>query len=78
MIEFSIRPQEEMDYDTAWLYCVTCTHDNYYDWRLPTHIEYNESPLIMNWYEDRYLELGFGVGNRQRNLHVTPVRTKDA
>lgn len=35
MIEFAIKSQL-LPYDTAWLYCVTCTHNNKYDWRFPT------------------------------------------
>jgi hypothetical protein len=76
MIELAPEAKEHMNYDTAWLYCATLTRNNHYDWRLPTNKEYNESPLIMNWYEDRYHILGLGLGDG-RDLHVTPVRTKD-
>jgi hypothetical protein len=76
MIELAPEAKEQISYDTAWLYCATLTRNNYYDWRLPTHKEYNKSLLIMNWYEYRPYILGLGLGDELITFHVTPVRTK--
>ena len=70
MIELALRTLKEMPYDEAWLYCVTCTHDNYYDWRIPTVDEYKSSRCVLSWHETRYKFL-------DPRYHVTPVRTKD-
>lgn len=70
MIEFAPEAIERVEYDEAWLYCVTCTHDNHYDWRLPTYKEYNRSTFIRTWYEDR-------PDDKLPDRHVIPVRTKD-
>jgi hypothetical protein len=53
MIEYAPPTTECVDYDTAWLYCVTLAHDNKYDWRMPTHKEYETSPFILGWFVDR-------------------------
>jgi hypothetical protein len=70
MLEFAPRAYTLVEYDQAWLYAVTCTHHNYYDWRLPTYKEYNRSKLIRTWYEDR-------PDDKLPDRHVTPVRTND-
>jgi len=73
MIEFAPETNDCMDYDRAWLYCVTCTHDNKYDWRLPTRKEYHNSPIIRSWFE-----AGIRSPGRDWTFYVTPVRDKDA
>ena len=72
MLELGPETNERVDYDTAWLHCATCTHDNYYDWRLPTHKEYMDSPIIRSWFE-----AGIRMPGRDWTFYVTPVRTKD-
>ena len=42
MIESGPFLESHIPYDDAWLYCVTCTHDNKYDWRIPSLTEYLE------------------------------------
>ncbi len=76
MLEFGPEANERVKYDEAWLYCVTCTHDNKYDWRLPTHKEYTDSPIMMSWFDcdDGYVQAPL----YKCGFHVTPVRTKDA
>ena len=39
MIEFAPDTPLQLTYDEAWLYCATLTHNNYYDWRIPTWLE---------------------------------------
>jgi len=74
MLEFGPETNDCIDYDRAWLYCVTCTHDNKYDWRLPTRKEYHNSPIIMSWFNcDNIQTLSYEKGG----FRVTPVRDKD-
>jgi hypothetical protein len=62
------------NYEEAWLYCVTCKHDNKYDWRLPTVDEWqysstNTMPLEA-YYENNYF---FKVEPAMQNKAV-PIR----
>jgi hypothetical protein len=43
-----------VDYDTAFLYAITCTYNNKYDWRFPTIDEWMTYDWIPNpdWYSD--------------------------
>jgi len=45
-MNFEIAPRDkwlaETPYDQGAMYCATLTHDNKYDWRLPTKEELNE------------------------------------
>ena len=54
MLKMADTSPHALSYDDAWLYCATCTHDNKYDWRLPTHYEYRTNQLrnIYGWTED--------------------------
>jgi hypothetical protein len=54
MIE--IAPEELQTYllkwDEAWLYCITLTHDNKYDWRMPTNQDATQdSRAVMSWID---------------------------
>jgi hypothetical protein len=71
MIELAPRTPELMDYDLAWLYCITLGHNDCYDWRIPTADEYKSSRCSLSWHETRYMFL-------DPLYHVTPVRDKDA
>jgi hypothetical protein len=42
MIERAPRSTTRLTLDEAWLYTITLTHDNKYDWRLPTAQEFNK------------------------------------
>lgn len=61
MIEYGPKLEDVLEYDTAWLHCATLTHNNLYDWRLPTDLEwykfFRDEPTGVNystvWYEDR-------------------------
>jgi hypothetical protein len=46
MIEIGPRTKKKMSYDDAWLYCATLTHDNYYNWRIPTQQEYLDPDFV--------------------------------
>jgi len=37
--------------DEAELYTYTCTHDNKYDWRMPTQHEWNRTAGMRGWYD---------------------------
>lgn len=60
---------DKMSYDEAWLYCATLTHNNKYDWRIPTDYEFTYNDEID---EEAVYEL------RPSYWRVQPVRTKDA
>ena len=53
LIEQAPRFKQDITYDEAWLYCATLTHNNNYDWRLPTHKEYMNCEHIVGWFKDR-------------------------
>jgi hypothetical protein len=61
MIELSPIHEARFSYDAAFIYCITCTHDNKYDWRFPTVdddtelgcIEYAR-PEGCIWYGDEF------------------------
>jgi hypothetical protein len=77
MIEYGLKLEDVVAYDTAWLYCATLTHNNHYDWRLPTSDEwykfFRDEPTEVNysrvWYQDRITPYQW---------FCLPVRTKDA
>lgn len=54
MIE--VAPEELQTYllkwDEAWLYCITLTYDNKYDWRMPTSQDAKQdSRAVMSWID---------------------------
>ena len=53
MIEIGPKlPRVINNYDDAFLTCLTCDHRGYYDWRLPTKLEYLDKRLFAGaWYE---------------------------
>lgn len=63
-----------LTYDEAFLYCISCEHDGYTDWRMPTMSEWNHTKGMTGWYEllyayiDRDLEI---------LLAIVPVRNSD-
>ena len=56
MIELAYKSQDKLCKDPAWLYCATCTHDNKYDWRLPTDHELNTDELLNSSYQFTWAE----------------------
>jgi hypothetical protein len=41
-----------LKWDEAWLYCITLTHDNKYDWRMPTNQDARQdSRTVMSWID---------------------------
>lgn len=41
-----------LKWDEAWLYCITLTHDNKYDWRMPTSQDARQdSRAVMSWID---------------------------
>lgn len=69
MIEFALKIREDIEYDAAWLHCLTLNHNGHKDWRLPTQTEYEKRIITISWYENRisYDLLWF----------CQPVRNKD-
>jgi hypothetical protein len=58
-------------YDEAELYTYTCTHDNKYDWRMPTQDEWNRTVGMTGWYE----LLNMQMYRPNLTVQVIPVRT---
>ena len=72
MIELAPIHESVLDYDQAFLYCLTLSYNNHKDWRLPTNPEYaktNEIPTG-SWYIHR--SGGVIYDTRARTV---PVRT---
>lgn len=59
------------DEDTAFLYCLTLSHDGYKDWRFPTREEFNAHSNI--WYEGKNYTNSSGYAM----WRVLPVRSKE-
>jgi hypothetical protein len=80
MIEVAPK-SPELGFDEAWLYCVTLTYNNKYDWHMPDYDEYYDCNMneILNgygWVDDQYYTLEeamFGFTNNS----VIPVRTNN-
>ena len=71
MIEFATPIEHEVDYDHAYLYCITLTLHNKYNWRMPTLSEFRYSSQIPagSWFE--YPKGGPAYATRPT---ITPVR----
>lgn len=56
-----------LTYDEAWLYCITLTYDNKYDWRMPTiqDLDIDIEGWLLNDEDDLW------------PMVVTPVRDTD-
>jgi hypothetical protein len=48
MKETAARSHNKQTQDEAWLYTITCTYNNHYDWRFPTIYEFIYSGLFTN------------------------------
>ena len=46
MIEIGKTTATMLDYDTAWLYTITSTYNNKYDWRMPSWYEWGVYTII--------------------------------
>jgi hypothetical protein len=83
MIEFAPELLRVTTYDTAWLYCATLTHNNKYDWRIPTAREISNEGLndIMfpnfPWCQVHHLKHQYVDRENVTRNGVMPVRTKD-
>ena len=71
-----------LKWDEAWLYCITLTHDNKYDWRMPTNQDaIQDSRTVMSWidYGDNN-DLGRVLNQLRKNTEefhthlIIPVR----
>lgn len=51
MIEIGPVSTTFFSYDAAFIYCITCTHDNKYDWRFP--ISNDDKELAMLEFSNR-------------------------
>jgi hypothetical protein len=54
MIEIGPTTTTWFDYDGAWLYIATCTHNNKYDWRMPTIEDSILDGRIEGWIDSEY------------------------
>jgi len=48
MKETAIQSKHKQTQDEAFLYIITCTHNNHYDWRFPTIYEFIYSGFFTN------------------------------
>ena len=70
MIEFATPIEHEVDYDHAYLYCITLTLHNKYDWRVPTQDELRNDHSLVVLPENDVLSLNIdGI-----MIKFTPVR----
>ena len=67
-----------LNYDEAWLYCLTFSYKGYKDWRMPTEREFNAfrfTQFELCWYEDDpCLEDTYA----RKEWLIRPVRTVNA
>ena len=73
MIEQAEPSLHKLSHDNAWLYCATFTHDNKYDWRLPTDHELNTNDLLICNFQFTWAEDDMATSYV---LYVVPVRDK--
>lgn len=66
-IEIGPRPNDELSFDEAWLYCACLFHNGCSDWRFPTDDEYMNNSII------DYDSFSQGDILDERN-YITPVR----
>jgi hypothetical protein len=71
MIELAPKSQDKLCKDPAWLYTITCTHDNKYDWRFPTDQEFNSDYDLLSANQFTWAE----EDQPGYILYVIPVRT---
>lgn len=72
MTEAAPMANKQLDYYHAWLYTITCTHNNKYDWRFPLQdeLDQNNIPTEMFWFtNDFYLS--------EVRRYIFPVRDKN-
>ena len=48
MKETAVQSKHKQTQDEAFLYIITCTHNNHYDWRFPTIYEFIYSGFFTN------------------------------
>lgn len=48
MKETAVQSHNKQTQDEAFLYTITCTHNNKYDWRFPTIYEFIHSEFFTN------------------------------
>ncbi len=73
MIEQAPKTTDKFDVYNAELYIYTCTHENKYDWRMPTIRECADLIITGSWNASDF---------KRKTLvpymwKVSPVRTKD-
>lgn len=68
-------------WDEAWLYCITLTHDNKHDWRMPIETDATYNRCIVESWIDYDHDIPTTVGNSRINeflkferMLVVPVR----
>jgi hypothetical protein len=52
MTESGMCSSNFLTYDDAWLFCITSTHKNKYDWRMMTQREFILYKPRERWFED--------------------------
>ena len=71
MVELAPKSKAKLCRNSAWLYCITCTHDNKYDWRFPTDQEFNSDYDLLSANQFTWAE----EDQPGYILYVIPVRT---
>lgn len=82
MIEIAPVSTTFFSYDAAFIYCITCTYNNKYDWRFPTKNDDKELAMLefsnrlegCIWYTDEFLAWSIFPWDKCR---VVLVRDKD-
>ena len=80
MIELGPTSKVKLSIDMAWLYCATLTHDEKYNWRMPTYNErWNSIPgSSLTWDSDEYQSgTAYNEYNITPSYKVIPVRDSD-
>ena len=77
MIEIAPESEVNLSIDMAWLYCVTLTHNEKYNWRMPTYMEKSCSiprPPFLSWDSSDFAS---GPVYNMLSHKVIPVRDSD-
>jgi hypothetical protein len=73
MIERAPKTTDKFDAYSAEIYIYTCTHDNKYDWRMPTIRECADLIITGSWNASDFNHMTMSP----HRWKVTPVRTNN-
>jgi hypothetical protein len=75
MIEHADESPHKITCDEAWLYCATLTHNNKYDWRMPTYDERMKLEFFDIWDIVDYIDRPNAAWlNYNATCFIIPVR----